>query len=196
MADRHSSADSKSASEAESEARSESSRQQSRKKVMAKQSRAGDRKKRSNFVSEQNAMVRLDDGWKKEEKGGYLAQKKPITPADMAGKLDLSRGLYSKNKKIPTLNINEDVTDSADGESDRASDEEEAPKASARVRERGSKLVDDRAQDEQVYDDEDFEVLSVADSQMEKSGRVHNGQDEESVEEDMDMLLAGLTDGN
>mmetsp|Transcript_38755 Transcript_38755/g.122138 ORF Transcript_38755/g.122138 Transcript_38755/m.122138 type:complete len:120 (-) Transcript_38755:47-406(-) len=50
------------------------------------------------------------------------------------------------------------------------------------------------ARTEQAYEDEDFEEMSVADSQ--RSARVHNNQDEESVEEDMDMLLAGLTEGN
>ena len=62
-------------------------RQQSRKKVMAKKGRPGDKKRRSKVVNENNEMVRLDDGWK-EERGGNKAQRKPITPADMAGKLD------------------------------------------------------------------------------------------------------------
>ncbi|EKX45211.1 hypothetical protein GUITHDRAFT_139134 [Guillardia theta CCMP2712] len=89
---RHSSAGSKSTSEADSDARSDRSRQQSRKKVMAKKGRPGEKKRRSKVVNENNEMVRLDDGWK-EERGGNKAQRKPITPADMAGKLDWSKFL-------------------------------------------------------------------------------------------------------
>mmetsp|Transcript_38748 Transcript_38748/g.122084 ORF Transcript_38748/g.122084 Transcript_38748/m.122084 type:complete len:190 (-) Transcript_38748:47-616(-) len=185
-------------------------RQQSRKKVMAKKGRPGEKKRRSKVVNENNEMVRLDDGWK-EERGGNKAQRKPITPADMAG-------LYSKNKKIPTLKIDDDVSDrkSMTYESLLSPDARKALDDARSWRskqhsldgnednhdvgsEDGSEPEDDdepkeSARTEQAYEDEDFEEMSVADSQ--RSARVHNNQDEESVEEDMDMLLAGLTEGN